>query len=274
MPRIRTIKPEFWADEKLSPLDPVTRLVFLGLISLADDCGRIVDNLKQIDAFIFPETEDSAREALANLWRIFRIKRGTTASGQKIIQIVNWTTHQKIDHPNFKAALPEIIDSEDDGQIREHVANDSRSDHEEVRTASRPDLRTTINDQRPEPFGATTSVAPSATPVITLPLNDGSEYPIFEEQVRDWRGLYPGTDVNQQLRNMRGWLTSNRSNRKTKSGVLRFVTGWLAREQNKARTEGGNGSGNHRKHNGLDPDRSLDRYTQDLPADAIVYTGE
>jgi hypothetical protein len=150
MPRIRTIKPEFWADEKVSPLDPVTRLVFLGLISMADDCGRLVDNLKQIDAFIFPETEDSAREALANLSRISRVRRGVTHSGQKVIQIANWESHQKIDHPNIKAALPEIVEIKEDEPIRESLANDSRI----TREASRPDLRPTTIDQLPKSLGA------------------------------------------------------------------------------------------------------------------------
>ena len=46
MPRIRTIKPEFWSDEKLAPLPPIDQLVFLGLISLSDDFGRVLDNIK------------------------------------------------------------------------------------------------------------------------------------------------------------------------------------------------------------------------------------
>lgn len=107
MPRIRTIKPEFWADEKLGPLPPLTRLVFLGLWSMADDKGRLVDSTKQIDAFIFPYTEETSRGSIVELSAIGRIRRGTTAAGQSIIQIVNWH-HQKIEKPNLKAALPEI----------------------------------------------------------------------------------------------------------------------------------------------------------------------
>ncbi len=53
MPRIRSIKPEFWADEKMSSLSPIDRLVFLGLIGMADDFGRVHDNVKVIDAFVF-----------------------------------------------------------------------------------------------------------------------------------------------------------------------------------------------------------------------------
>lgn len=107
MARIRTIKPEFWGDEKLAPLPAIARLVFLGLISMADDAGRVVDSIRAIDGFVFPETEDTARDALEVLIELGRLERGVTESGQRILQIVNWS-HQKIDKPNMAAALPPI----------------------------------------------------------------------------------------------------------------------------------------------------------------------
>lgn len=105
MARIRTIKPEFWSDEKLSLLDPLTRLVFLGLVSMADDAGRLVDNVKALDGMLFPNTDDTVLDALDILARLSRVLRYVAPSGQHLIQIVNWH-HQKIDHPN-KIVLPE-----------------------------------------------------------------------------------------------------------------------------------------------------------------------
>lgn len=148
-PRIRSIKPEFWGDEKLAPLDVGTRLVFIGLISMADDAGRLLDSVKQIDAMLFPMTDDSSREALATLSRIGRIERGKTASGQSVIQIVNWR-HQKVDHPNLAAALPPIVQrvTEDSRDPREAFATDSRDIREPLATLSTIyDLRSTTNDQ-------------------------------------------------------------------------------------------------------------------------------
>jgi hypothetical protein len=110
MARIRTIKPEFWTDEKLAPLDPVTRLVFVGLISQADDAGRLVDSPRLLDGLLFPFTEESTAEPLRILTDAGVIQRGRTASGQPIIQVVNWH-HQKIDKPNLSAALPPIADA-------------------------------------------------------------------------------------------------------------------------------------------------------------------
>ena len=71
------------------------------------------------------------------------------------------------------------------------------------------------------------------TPIITLTLNDKTEYPICAAQLREWAELYPAVDILQELRNMKGWLNANPRRRKTISGILRFVCGWLANEQNR-----------------------------------------
>jgi hypothetical protein len=102
MPRYRTLKPDFWTDEKLSLLDPLTRLVFLGLISIADDAGRLIDNVKLIDGQLFPNTDESSRESLETLARLSRIVRYRVESGQQIIQIVNWQKHQRVEHPSSR----------------------------------------------------------------------------------------------------------------------------------------------------------------------------
>lgn len=70
-------------------------------------------------------------------------------------------------------------------------------------------------------------------PFILLPQNDGDEYPIFEVNITEFSELYPAVDVRQHLRNMRGWLISHKRQRKTKDGMLRFVTDWLKKEQDK-----------------------------------------
>lgn len=73
----------------------------------------------------------------------------------------------------------------------------------------------------------------STPPIISLPLNDGTEYPVYQEQCHEWAALYPAVDVMQQLRSMKGWLDANPTKRKTKRGVKTFINGWLSREQDK-----------------------------------------
>ena len=131
MARIRTIKPEFWGDEKLAPMAPITRLVFLGLISMADDRGRLTDSVKRVDAFVFPETDDTAGPSLHELAKNGRIRRGLTSSGQRIIEITNWR-HQKIERPNYLGALPDIT---------QELTDDSPIHHRQITEASPTDHR-------------------------------------------------------------------------------------------------------------------------------------
>jgi hypothetical protein len=77
--------------------------------------------------------------------------------------------------------------------------------------------------------------------IISLMLNDKTHYHVNKLQVDEWKELYPAVDVEQQLRNMKGWLDSNPKRRKTKSGILKFITSWLAREQDRGGTYRGQG---------------------------------
>ena len=94
--------------------------------------------------------------------------------------------------------------------------------------------------------------------VLALPLNDGTEYEVTKELLDEFIMLYPGVDVMQEVRNMRGWLLTNPRKRKTRRGIKAFMNAWLAREQDKGK--GGNGrsgesGSNHRnvyEHAGIE----------------------
>lgn len=134
-----------FSDEKLTRMTVHTRLLFIALITMADDCGRLLDSVTQIFAFMHP-LEDAPeefarlsreiREGLATLSTNGQIARGKTASGQSVIQIVHWTKHQYIDRPNVKRALPEIVATEDVAKAREIYANNSRNIREDFATDS------------------------------------------------------------------------------------------------------------------------------------------
>lgn len=75
--------------------------------------------------------------------------------------------------------------------------------------------------------------------VISLLLNDGTEYGVEQEAIEKWENLYPAVNVMQELRKMAGWLDANRTRRKTRRGVEKFINGWLAREQDKGGVQRG-----------------------------------
>ncbi len=72
--------------------------------------------------------------------------------------------------------------------------------------------------------------------VIELTLNDKTMYPIYQEEIEEWKQLYPSVDILQELRKMKGWCDSNPERRKTKRGIKRFICNWLARQQDRDRS--------------------------------------
>ncbi len=73
-------------------------------------------------------------------------------------------------------------------------------------------------------------------PIITITLNDKSEYPIYQKMIDEYKELYPAVDIIQELKKMKGWCNSNPTKRKTKRGILRFINSWLARKQDESST--------------------------------------
>lgn len=98
MARIRTVKPEFWTNEKVMSCKPLTRLLFIGMWNFADDYGRLHYAPLGIKAKVFPNDSiaaDDVRDMLGEL-------RGNgllviyAAEGKEYIEITGWD-HQKID---------------------------------------------------------------------------------------------------------------------------------------------------------------------------------
>ena len=63
-------------------------------------------------------------------------------------------------------------------------------------------------------------------------LNTGEEWQPEEADIIQWQRAYPAVDVHRELLAMESWLNANPKNRKTKSGIMRFVNSWLSRAQN------------------------------------------
>lgn len=73
----------------------------------------------------------------------------------------------------------------------------------------------------------------STPPVISIILNDKSYFEVTNENLIKWTELYPAVDVMQELRKMAGWCDANPTKRKTRRGIMAFISSWLSREQDK-----------------------------------------
>lgn len=83
--------------------------------------------------------------------------------------------------------------------------------------------------------------------MISIPLVPRDvEYRVSAADVAEWSEAYPAVDIIQSLRNIRQWCLSNPKRRKTRRGARKFVTGWLAREQDRGRPVARGGPFAHR----------------------------
>lgn len=79
----------------------------------------------------------------------------------------------------------------------------------------------------------------SSSPVIYwMPLNDGSDFEITQEQFDKWSQLYQAVNIDHEIRKMIGWLDANKSKRKTRKGFLRFANGWISKVQDNGGSKG------------------------------------
>jgi hypothetical protein len=102
MGRIRTVKPEFWTDEKVGELKRDERLLFLGLLNLADDEGVLKATPAFIKGQIFAYDEDLAIADVRRWLDALVLAKMLIAfehNGEKFFLIRTFKSHQKINRP-------------------------------------------------------------------------------------------------------------------------------------------------------------------------------
>lgn len=249
MPRIRSIKPDFYDDERLGALPVPVRFLFIGLWVFADDDGVVKANLKWLKSKIFPYDDDmrigTLEQQLLALSKS-RMLVPFTYNGENYYVIRNFKKHQRIDKP-YPSAVPQDVISEALAPFQEHSQNVPRTFQER----SRPDMDMEKDMEKEkedtscaEPNKIRPAPETDASPVfITLELHDNSEFPITESIIAKFTPLFPAVDVRQQFREMSSWCITHKTQRKTKTGIMKFINSWLSREQNRPKISS-NGASN------------------------------
>lgn len=219
----RILKESICTSDTLDQLKPAEENFFYRLMVNCDDFGRMDARPAILRSRLYPlkvMTDKQVEDTLKALQAV-GIVEVYVHKGRPYLQLLTWDKHQQIRAKRSKYPEPD----ESDIICNQLISEDCKCPRNPIQ--SNPNLNPNPN--------ICAEQAPAPQPVITLSLNDNSEYPVIQTQVDEWAALYPAIDVMQQLRNMKGWLKSNPTKRKTRGGILRFITNWLAKEQDRGR---------------------------------------
>lgn len=110
MARQRVIQPEIWVDPGFMALHDAARLLWIGMISFADDEGRGIGNAKSLKALIFPGDSKTIAQIEKLKVEVAKNVRVTfyEVDGQTYYQIEKWREYQKINHPSPSKIPPRV----------------------------------------------------------------------------------------------------------------------------------------------------------------------
>jgi len=104
MARIRTVKPDFWTDEKVVELSMAARLTVIGSLNFADDNGNLERSAKKLKMQIFPadsiDCEPLIQEVIAQ-----GMFNEYSVNGKNYLHIKGFCKHQVINRPS-KSNIP------------------------------------------------------------------------------------------------------------------------------------------------------------------------
>lgn len=236
MARTRNLKPAFFKNEDLAECDPMTRLLFAGLWTLADRSGRLEDRPKRIKAELFPYDNCDIDSMLATL-RGLGFVVSYEVEGQKYLEIPTFSQHQH-PHPSEKETCPPP----------QAVKNNCKS-----LTCNVPATDQQRTDRALYLVPSTSHLAPCESP--SQPADAGCSEKKNEEVSWDsskgWQGItdadrdawaaaYPACDVRQELAQSDQWLRAN-PRKARRSNWRHFLTGWLSRKQDRGGSRTGQG---------------------------------
>lgn len=230
----RLIRDSIFTSESVSQMSDFQFRVWISLLVYVDDYGRGDARAAIIKGHCFPLAErttakqiDDAIDALVGLGSVVRY----TVNGKPYLYIPTWERYQNVRNQKSKYPAPVAAD---DGVLQ--IADDCKQLNTIVCKSSRNPIQSESN---PNPYCTERSGDPSmpeepAEPaVFRMETTGGGVYEVTQSEIDKYTELYPNVDVEQEYRNMIGWLESNKTRRKTMRGMPKFINGWLAREQDR-----------------------------------------
>ena len=230
MPRKRMLEPDIWEDPKIIRLSIGARLTFIGLITQANDYGKLRGEAWSVKSKIFPAdkdiTEETVEEFLNELEKVGLIFRYQN-NGEIYIKLRSWEKHQKVAHPS-QDVFPDPPES---------LVKASRKSHESLTLKLSKDKlskekRREDNINNKALTRKNSSQEPSQSKNITFSFEEREWKNITEKDKEEWAKAFPACNIDYELRRMKEWILAN-PKRGKKKNYRRFIYNWLSKTQDR-----------------------------------------
>ena len=221
----RIIKESICTSDNIDQLSAFHETVFYRLIVNVDDYGRIDARPKLLASKLFPLKDIRASQIEDALRKLTSAELVTlyTVGGNPFLQMNTWDRHQQIRAKKSKYPAPENSDKAYESICNQMISDDSKCPRNPIQSESESESESNVCAET------------SPAQVAELPLVDGTLFQITSEDYLKDVDAFPAVDVLHEYKSMARWLESNPKNRKTRSGVKRFINSWLSKAQNSAR---------------------------------------
>lgn len=225
----RILKDSIRTSMEIDALNWFEEVMFYRLIVSVDDYGVYPADPVLLAHLLFPRKESISRKAiesaLDHLEQLHLIYRYHDSKQCAFLHLTTWDKHQRLRTTHRKYPGPE--DACDPGIVVSKEEKDLNVLAVTADNAEKQDPAASESEKRE------TTTEPA---VITIPLNDGTEFPVLQKDADEFASLYPAVNIMQELRSMRGWCLNNETKRKTRTGIRRFINNWMAQAQNRGGT--------------------------------------
>lgn len=235
----RIIREGILSSERVDKLTAEGEVFYRRMQSVVDDFGRFFAKPELVMSSAFPLRPGRYSPEQINAW----LKETEDASlsvvyeheGKRYLQLLDFRQQERAKASKFPAPPGSRSDCE---ALDEHLIGGRAADA--TQTHSKGKASAHLGGGGDVFGGGDVSVdevgGVGSEPVETIariPLIDGSEFRVSENDVSGWQNVYPAVDVRHQVLRIREWCISNPKKRKTARGVRGFITTWLGKEQDR-----------------------------------------
>lgn len=147
----RMVHSKIWDSDQVALLRPIEALLYIGMITLGDDYGRLRGDARFLNARIFPYRKVSDRQVEQMRDRITEVGLITVYSDEKAIYIrhPNWERHQtlrpdKLKVSQFPAPPNDVCPSQDGRTTAEVKRSEAKTMEDKLSEAMGVDARSAM----------------------------------------------------------------------------------------------------------------------------------